>query len=104
MRNADLRRAAEMKSELQFQASQRKAHGPGFPAAVQQSLEIFQAKSRDNMRRGLATVHATVATPEEGAYFVIVFAGPFENLETLQAALAGLSKPAVADELLKIGL
>jgi len=77
-----------MKQNVQFQISKRVDGDGGFHGAVRKALEQFTRESAHNLRRGQATVVATVAIPEEGAYFGIILIGPLGSLENLRDALA----------------
>lgn len=92
------------KPQLQFAAAKAFTGQRGFPAAVESSLKQFQADTVHRAQRGQATVIATVAVPEDGVYFAIVLAGPFQSLEALQEALAQVANGYLSENLKRIGM
>jgi hypothetical protein len=72
---------------------------------VAKALEQFKIQVPHNMRRGNATVLAVVTVPEDGAYFAVVMAGPFQTLDRLQEGLAqAVSKEQLVDQMKRVGL
>jgi hypothetical protein len=59
----------------------------GLPEAVKATMKEFQKVAAENLRRGEGSIVTSVTEPKEGAYFAVVLAGPFENVDTLQSAL-----------------
>ena len=90
--------------ELQFSAGKEIHSAGGFPGAVQKSLAEFQRQSPHQLRRGNATVIATVSMPEANAYFVVVLGGPFRNLDELRTALAEVPKGQLLDHMGRVGI
>jgi len=90
--------------KFKFQAS-KSVHAPGgLPGAVEKSLEQFQAQCAKNMKRGEATFQTVVTSPEEGAYFGIVLAGPFSTLQALKSALDSFANQPLVEQMRQIGL
>ncbi len=78
--------------QLEFQSAKALSGGGDLPSAVDAALRTFQARTAQNITTGEASFVTTVAVFEE-TYFGIVIAGPFESLESLQAALAEAVAP-----------
>ena len=86
--------------------SSKSANGDdgGFPSAVERNLKQFQAQVPLAVRVGEAAIQVGVTHPEEHAYFVILFAGPFTNMETLQLAVEGFAREDLVEQMRRIGI
>lgn len=92
------------KPQFAFQVAKQLTGGGDFPSAVKSALEQFQVQAVHNMNRGSGTVLTAVTTPEPGAYFVVVLAGPFESIQALKSGLdAALEQPLV-EQMKRIGI
>ena len=91
-------------SKFQFQVS-KSVHGDGgLPGAVAETLNQFQPQCVLNLKRGEATLLTTVTAPEDGVYFGIVLAGPFDSLESLKAALDTIAQQPLIEQMKKLGI
>ncbi len=93
-----------MNPKFQFQVSKTFDGDGGFSGAVAKALEEFKAHTSRNIKRGSGTVLLTVATPEAGAYFAVVLAGPFQDLNALKAAMEEVAKAQGIDETERLGI
>jgi hypothetical protein len=92
-------------TRFDFQVSRRVDGDGTFPGAVRKALTQFQSQVIDNMKKGSGTVLTAVATPEPGAYFAVVLAGPFSSLEALKDALdATIEQQPLVAEMIRLGL
>jgi hypothetical protein len=89
---------------FQFQSAKQIRSVGGLPDAVEKTLTQFQQDTINNMRRGEACIVTSVTQPEDGVYFAIVLAGPFGDLQTLQAGLSSASNEDMLTNLNRIGL
>lgn len=90
--------------KIGFRASKCLSDDGGLPAMVEKSLKQFQATCPLDARRGQASVIATVSRPEDDTYFTVVIAGPFANLETLQACMTQLGQKDFREQLGRLGI